>query len=123
MGAAAVTQASHTHTCVCVCSHLTPPTYCWWLEQACRRLGITCPILPGHMIIQNYKGFKKFTGWCKTGVPARVAADLEKIKDDDAAVKKYGVQVATDTCKKLLANGTQVLCLCMYDVCMMYVCV
>jgi len=84
------------------------PAYFQW-EESARAAGIKCPILPGYMPIQTYKGFKKFTDWCKTAVPAHVAADLAAIKDDDAAVKEYGVQLAVDTCRKLQANGCRTL--------------
>lgn len=31
--------------------------------------------------------------------------DLESIKDDDLAVKDYGIKLAIDMCKKLVENG------------------
>lgn len=34
----------------------------------CRQIGITCPIVPGIMPINNYKGFIRMTGFCKTKV-------------------------------------------------------
>lgn len=40
--------------------------------RACRAKGITCPILPGVMLIQNYNGFKRMTEFCKTCVPKEV---------------------------------------------------
>uniref|UniRef100_A0A6N2KDQ9 Methylenetetrahydrofolate reductase n=1 Tax=Salix viminalis TaxID=40686 RepID=A0A6N2KDQ9_SALVM len=43
----------------------------------CRQIGITCPIVPGIMPINNYKGFIRMTGFCKTKVPAEVTAALE----------------------------------------------
>lgn len=84
------------------------PAYFQW-EESARAAGIKCPILPGYMPIQTYKGFKKFTDWCKTAVPAQVADDLAAIKDDDAAVKEYGVQLAVDTCRQLQAHGCRTL--------------
>jgi len=32
----------------------------------CREIGIKCPIVPGIMPIQSYKGFLRMTGLCKT---------------------------------------------------------
>ncbi|KAK4793856.1 hypothetical protein SAY86_011850 [Trapa natans] len=32
----------------------------------CRQMGITCPVVPGIMPINNYKGFLRMTGFCKT---------------------------------------------------------
>lgn len=34
----------------------------------CRQIGITCPIVPGIMPINNYKGFLRMSGFCKTKV-------------------------------------------------------
>lgn len=34
----------------------------------CRQIGIKCPIVPGIMPINNYKGFLRMTGFCKTKV-------------------------------------------------------
>ena len=58
-------------------------------RERCRKVGIHAPILPGYLPIQNYKSYKKFTKWCKTHVPSNVVEDLEKIKDNDQAVKAY----------------------------------
>jgi len=75
----------------------------------CRDQGMDIPILPGYMPIQTYRGFAKFTQWCKTHVPAAVTADLLAIRDDDAAVKKYGAQLAARTCRVLLSCGSPCL--------------
>ena len=34
----------------------------------CRQIGINCPIVPGIMPINDYKGFLRMTGFCKTKV-------------------------------------------------------
>ena len=34
----------------------------------CRQIGINCPIVPGIMPINNYKGFIRMAGFCKTKV-------------------------------------------------------
>lgn len=71
----------------------------------CRARGITVPILPGIMIIQNAGGFKRMTGFCKTRVPPELAKKVDSIAGDDEAVKAYGVELATETCRKLIASG------------------
>lgn len=74
--------------------------------QDCRAMGITVPILPGIMPIMTYGGFQRMTGFCKTYVPQDIKDHLESIKDDEAAVKKYGVDLATSMCKTILEAGT-----------------
>ena len=72
----------------------------------CRNIGITVPIVPGIMPIQSYGGFMRMTGFCKTKVPQEIFDTLEPIKDNDAAVKAYGIHLGTEMCKKLIAAGT-----------------
>ncbi|CAN0922991.1 Methylenetetrahydrofolate reductase 1 [Linum grandiflorum] len=71
----------------------------------CRQIGITCPIVPGIMPINNYKGFIRMTGFCKTKIPAEITAALEPIKDNDEAVRAYGVHLGAEMCKKIIAHG------------------
>lgn len=71
----------------------------------CRSVGITCPILPGVMPIVTYGGFKRMTAFCKTYVPKHITNTLEAIKDNDDAVKAYGISLGTMMGKQLLAAG------------------
>lgn len=73
--------------------------------KRCRQDGINVPILPGILPIQNYRGFQKMTGFCKTKVPQAIADGIEAIKDDDAAVKEFGVRVGIDMCTRILKSG------------------
>lgn len=75
----------------------------------CKEMGITAPIIPGIMPIGNYGGFKKMTGFCKTKVPPGILTALEPIKDNDEAVKAYGIHLATEMCKQILAAGIMTL--------------
>lgn len=71
----------------------------------CRAAGITVPIIPGIMPIMTYGGFKRMTSFCKTKVPAKVAAAVEALKDDDDKVREFGIELGTAMCKELLAGG------------------
>ncbi|EEF33179.1 methylenetetrahydrofolate reductase 2 [Ricinus communis] len=75
----------------------------------CRQIGINCPIVPGIMPINNYKGFLRMTGFCKTKIPAEVTAALEPIKDNEEAVRAYGIHLGTEMCKKIMAHGIKTL--------------
>ncbi|CAA2996623.1 probable methylenetetrahydrofolate reductase [Olea europaea subsp. europaea] len=75
----------------------------------CRQIGITCPIVPGIMPINNYKGFIRMTGFCKTKIPDEITAALDPIKDNEEAVKAYGIHLGTEMCKKILASGIKTL--------------
>ncbi|XP_057491611.1 probable methylenetetrahydrofolate reductase (NADH) [Actinidia eriantha] len=75
----------------------------------CRQIGITCPIVPGIMPINNYKGFIRMTGFCKTKIPSEITAALEPIKDNEEAVRAYGIHLGTEMCKKIMASGIKTL--------------
>lgn len=62
-----------------------------WYRK-CREYGITLPILPGIMPIQNYQSFRRMTKLCKVNVPQDVWDGLEPNRHDDAAVKEFGIE-------------------------------
>eukprot|EP01117_Protostelium_nocturnum_P012738 TRINITY_DN4706_c0_g1_i1.p1 TRINITY_DN4706_c0_g1~~TRINITY_DN4706_c0_g1_i1.p1 ORF type:complete len:596 (+),score=215.73 TRINITY_DN4706_c0_g1_i1:440-2227(+) len=71
----------------------------------CRALGITCPIIPGLMPIQTYAGFTKMASLSKILVPQEVTDALSPIKNDDQAVKEYGIKLFTEMCRNLFDSG------------------
>lgn len=58
------------------------------------------------MPIMTYGGFRRMTNFCKTFIPDAISDKLEKIKDDDAAIKAYGIDLGVEMCQKLLDKGT-----------------
>lgn len=68
----------------------------------CRAIGIACPIIPGILPVHNYERFRRFTDFCRTKVPDEVNTSLEAIKNDDEAVRVYGVELGAKMCKTLL---------------------
>ena len=42
-------------------------------------------------------------------IPAEIMAALEPIKDNEEAVKAYGIHLGTEMCKKILAHGIKTL--------------
>jgi methylenetetrahydrofolate reductase (NADPH) len=75
-----------------------------WVKD-CRDIGINVPIIPGIMPINTYAGWERMTGLCKTKIPPAMREALEAIKDNDEAVKAFGVQFVTDMCRRLLDGG------------------
>ena len=71
----------------------------------CVEFGITIPILPGLLPIQNYNSFKRILNLCKTTCPLELAESLEKVKHDDEKVKELGIDHCTRMSFKLLENG------------------
>ena len=61
--------------------------------------------LAGIMPIMTYGGFKRMTGFCKTKVPKDILSTLESIKDNDEAVKQFGIDLGTQMCRRILDSG------------------
>ncbi|EPB91137.1 methylenetetrahydrofolate reductase (NADPH) [Mucor circinelloides 1006PhL] len=70
-----------------------------------RAIGITVPILPGVFPIQNYTGLKRVISFNNNFVPQKIWDDLELIKDDDTAVKEYGINLTVEFIKKFREIG------------------
>jgi methylenetetrahydrofolate reductase (NADPH) len=61
-------------------------------------LGVRC-------CVQSYGTFRRMTAFCKTRVPQQMWDDLLPLKDDDEAVKNYGIQYITKMCRRVLESG------------------
>ena len=72
--------------------------------DACRRVGITVPILPGIMCITSVPGFFRMVAFCKTRVPQSLHDAMKKLEatDDTEQVKQFGIAFGIDMCKRLL---------------------
>lgn len=78
--------------------------YFSFVERA-RRAGIRSPIVPGIMPITNVGQIERMTRMCGASMPARLAAEMDRRRDDPAAVMQLGVAYATAQCMELLARG------------------
>uniref|UniRef100_A0A4W3HD41 Methylenetetrahydrofolate reductase (NADPH) n=1 Tax=Callorhinchus milii TaxID=7868 RepID=A0A4W3HD41_CALMI len=81
-----------------------PQTFLKFLKD-CRAIGITCPILPGIFPIQGYHSLRQLVKLSKLQVPQEIKDIIEPIKDNDAAIRNCGIDLATDLCKALLTSG------------------
>ena len=71
----------------------------------CREVGIKVPIIPGILPIQGYQSLRSLTKLSKLEVPQNIREAIQPIKDDDAAVRSYGVHLAVKMCRELLDSG------------------
>lgn len=71
----------------------------------CRQLGITVPIIPGIMPIQGYQSLRNLTKLSKLEIPQFIRDAIMPIKDDDAAIRNYGVQLAVKMSTDLFRSG------------------
>ena len=63
------------------------------------------PVLPGIMPVTNYSQVARFAALSGAEFPADLAARLEAVAEDPAAVRRIGVEVASELCRDLLDAG------------------
>ncbi|XP_050009151.1 methylenetetrahydrofolate reductase (NADPH) isoform X2 [Alexandromys fortis] len=73
--------------------------------KACTEIGISCPILPGIFPIQGYTSLRQLVKLSKLEVPQKIKDVIEPIKDNDAAIRNYGIELAVNLCRELLDSG------------------
>jgi methylenetetrahydrofolate reductase (NADPH) len=73
--------------------------------ERCRALGIDIPITPGIMPISNYHQLARFSDMCGAEIPRWLRKRLQDFGDDSASLQAFGIDVITDLCAKLLAQG------------------
>ncbi|UWQ08791.1 methylenetetrahydrofolate reductase [NAD(P)H] [Aliiroseovarius crassostreae] len=75
-------------------------------RDACEKAGITAPIIPGILPIENWNGVKKFATRCGTSVPAWLEDAFEKAKRDGRE-DLLSTALCTELCSDLLDEGVQ----------------
>ncbi len=69
------------------------------------KAGVTIPLIPGIMPIGNFDQIKRFSGMCGASIPVSVEAVMAPLRDDLDAMKQAGIDLASEQCRDLLANG------------------
>lgn len=70
-----------------------------------RSVGIRVPIIPGIMPITNFPQIDRITSLCGATIPASLRAELEAVRDDQAAAFAAGVDFGFRQCAELLRGG------------------
>jgi len=68
-------------------------------------LGIKKPIIPGIMPITNVKTVSRMAELSGTQLPDEVLKRVHEVADDPEAVRRVGVEIATDLCTELVKEG------------------
>ncbi|RRQ22210.1 methylenetetrahydrofolate reductase [NAD(P)H] [Thiohalobacter thiocyanaticus] len=71
----------------------------------CEKMGIDLPIVPGIMPITNYKQLARFSDACGAEIPRWIRQRLIAYGDDMESLGKFGEEVVTDLCQRLLDAG------------------
>ncbi|XP_057652590.1 methylenetetrahydrofolate reductase (NADPH) [Diorhabda carinulata] len=72
--------------------------------QRCRDNGITLPIIPGLFIISSYKTLMAMAKFCGVPIPDSILHIIESNKNDDEAVKQFGIIQAAHLMQKIINN-------------------
>ena len=73
--------------------------------DSCGALAISIPIVPGIMPITNVTQLTRFSEMCGAEIPRWIARRLRDFGDDLVSIRKFGIEVTTDLCARLLAGG------------------
>ena len=71
----------------------------------CEALGLDLPIVPGIMPIANFSQLARFSDACGAEIPRWIRLKLQSFGDDAASIHSFGLDVVTDLCDRLLAQG------------------
>jgi len=63
------------------------------------------PVIPGIMPVTNLSSIKRMAAMSGAAVPPEVVERLEAVADDPEAVRRVGVEMATELCRSLLDAG------------------
>ena len=78
-----------------------------WIDlvQALRARGSVMPIIPGILPVTNVKQFNRMAELTGTPIPSRISQAFAKVENDPEAVRKLGVDIATELSQQLLEAG------------------
>ncbi|MDQ7987854.1 methylenetetrahydrofolate reductase [NAD(P)H] [Pseudomonas sp. G34] len=78
--------------------------YFYFVERV-RRMGVDIPVIPGIMPITNYSKLARFSDACGAELPRWVRKQLEAYGDDTQSIQRFGEEMITDMCRRLLDGG------------------
>ncbi|WP_347250072.1 methylenetetrahydrofolate reductase [NAD(P)H] [Zoogloea sp.] len=74
-------------------------------RDECTAQGITVPIVPGIMPIVSFSKLARFSDACGAEIPRWMRRKFEAFGDDSDAIKAFGLDVVTELCERLIAEG------------------
>ncbi|MDB5922043.1 MAG: 5,10-methylenetetrahydrofolate reductase [Betaproteobacteria bacterium] len=73
--------------------------------EECEAMGLRVPVVPGIMPIGRFSQLARFSDSCGAEIPRWIRKKLEGYGDDTASIRAFGLDIVTDMCDRLLANG------------------
>jgi methylenetetrahydrofolate reductase (NADPH) len=81
-----------------------PDAYFHFVDQV-EAMGITLPIVPGIMPINNFTQLARFSDACGAEIPRWMRKKFESYGDDADAIRAFGLDAVTELCERLLKGG------------------
>lgn len=81
-----------------------PDSYFYFID-ACEKIGIDIPIVPGIMPITNYSQLFRFSDMCGADIPRWMRKKLECFGDDREQIIAFGEDIVSKLCQRLLERG------------------
>ncbi len=78
--------------------------YFYFVERV-RKLGVDIPVIPGIMPITNYSKLARFSDACGAELPRWVRKQLEAYGDDTLSIQRFGEEMITGLCERLIEGG------------------
>jgi methylenetetrahydrofolate reductase (NADPH) len=75
------------------------------LVEALAAKGSSLPIIPGILPVTNVKQLVRMSELSGTPIPVNILEKFSAIEDDQEAVQKLGIEIATELCEQLLELG------------------
>ncbi|WP_404364622.1 methylenetetrahydrofolate reductase [NAD(P)H] [Marinobacter sp.] len=79
-------------------------SYFYFIDRL-EKMGITIPVVPGIMPIVNFSSLTRFSEMCGAEIPRWIRKQLEAYGDDSVSIRKFGEELLTEMCGKLLDAG------------------
>jgi methylenetetrahydrofolate reductase (NADPH) len=73
--------------------------------DAVRAAGCELPVVPGVMPVTNVAQIERMAAMSGAKMPAEIAERLHAVEDDLDAVRRVGVEIASELCRELLDGG------------------
>ena len=77
----------------------------FYFRDRCATAGITVPIVPGIMPISNYDNLVRFSDKAGAEIPRWIRTRLSDLTADADALGRFGADVVTALCDRLVAGG------------------
>jgi methylenetetrahydrofolate reductase (NADPH) len=74
-------------------------------RDACKRIGITVPIVPGLLPVTNFAQIQRITSLCGAKLPAEFVDALAACNEDEQAQFEIGIRQATEQAADLIEHG------------------